>query len=386
MGLYRSSVMVQGQRANRRISQAWLAAACLVVIGLQTRAFAQRPQSYQLADLKALETAFVKLADKVRPSVVAIQSYLVREGGSHVKERVKIPVSRGSGLIIESDGLIVTNRHVLEEANDFVVTLDDGHRFSATVLNTDPRSDLALIRIEATGLATVCFGDVKDVEVNQWAFAVGNPFGVASRGGQMSVSFGVISALGRSMTDQLAGRSDLQYYGNLIETSAAINPGSSGGPLFDIDGKVIGIVTAIETSTGVSEGVGFAIPIDRHTLGILDKLKSGEPIRYGFLGVGIADAKPRSTRRVVQSKRYPGVVLTAVTEGGPADNAGLLRGDILIEYNDEPLRNVDHLIRLVNFTPVDTEATVTFLRKKVKRETIVTIGDRYKLLGLEIPE
>ena len=379
--------MIPSRCKSRQFFGTWVGTVAVLLIGLQATVLAQPPNSYQLADLKCLQDAFVELASDVRPSVVAIQSYLAREDGQDEEHRVRIPVSRGSGLVIDSAGLILTNRHVLEEANSFTVVLDDGQRFDATVVGTDPRSDLAVVRIEATGLKPVRFGSATNLKVNQWSFAVGNPFGLAGSNGHMSVSYGVVSALERNMTPQLAGGSQLQYYGNLIETTAAINPGSSGGPLFNIDGEVIGIATAIETSSGVSEGVGFAIPVDRNLLAILEKLKAGETVRYGFLGVSIRDARPPRARHVVKSRRYPGVVLTGVNPvDGPAGKAGLKKDDIVIEFDGQTLKSADHLIRLVNFTPVGTEVPMTYLRKRVKRKAMVTIGDRYKLLALEVPE
>jgi serine protease Do len=189
--------------------------------------------------------------------------------------------------------------------------------------------------------------------VNQWAFAAGNPFGLANNSGRLSVTFGVVSALGRQLTRRLARDSELQYYGNLIETSAAINPGNSGGPLFNIEGEVIGVVTAIETSSGVNEGQGFAIPIDRHTRRILDTLKAGQPVHYGFLGVKVEDAGLRRDRggvfnpgrareeaerngsRIVASPRtYHGAAIVGITfAAGPAASAGLRAKDVIIEFD-----------------------------------------------------
>ncbi len=368
----------------------WCAAGAVVLISwtvFPAGASAQLAQRYRLADLKALEEAFVKLAEQVRPGVVAIQTYYVHNADPNSRNRVKMPVSRGSGLVIDSEGYIATNRHVLEEANAFAVILDNGQRFDAAVAGTDPRSDLAVIKIDAGGLTPVRFGDLEQVAVNQWAFVVGNRFGLAVGSGHPSVTFGVVSALDRDMTRQLAGGSALPYYGNLIETSAAINPGSSGGPLFNVDGEVIGIVTAIETGSHVSEGAGFAIPINGNTRRILDQLKKGKSVRYGFLGVEIRDAPSRRTRHVVPTHAYPGVELRRINPpDGPAGVAGLLPGDILIEYDGVPVENVNHLVGLVNFSPVGTEVTVTYLRKRVKRKTAVTIGDRYELLGIPLPQ
>ena len=359
---------------------------CVLLALTAATSRAQQPGRYALADLKALEESFERLAEQVRPSVVAIQTYQVHPRSADEESLVKIPVSRGSGFVIDPAGWIATNRHVLEEANDFAVVLENGQRFDARVVGTDPRSDLAVIRIDAEGLPAVRFADLSMVRIGQWAFAVGNPFGLASRKGQMSVSVGTVSALGRNMTAQLAGRQDLQYYGNLIETSAAINPGNSGGPLFDLEGQVIGIVTAIETTTGAHEGVGFAVPVTAHTRRILELLKNGEQVRYGFLGVTVAEVDPPTSRRVAQ-RDHAGARIASITHpDGPAASAGLQAGDVILEIDGAGVEDADHLVRLVGFSPVGTKVRVTYLRKQVKRTATVTIGDRYELLGVDVPK
>jgi S1-C subfamily serine protease len=222
------------------------------------------PVRYELADLKALEQAFTDLAKEVRPSVVAIRCYQVHATDRTDPPLVKLPISQGSGFIIDAAGYIATNNHVIEGADMFSVVLNNGLAYDATFVQKDDRSDLAVLKIDAEGLTPVRMGDLSEVRVNQWAFACGNPFGLAfDNAGKSSITYGVVSALGRQMTDRLTADPTKHYYGNLVETSATINPGNSGGPLFNIAGEVIGVVTAIETSTGVSEGHGFAIPTAR---------------------------------------------------------------------------------------------------------------------------
>ncbi len=345
----------------RRTMRMWVgvvaaAASALTFLPSVTRADDPLPRRYELADLEALQRAFVKLADHVRPSVVAIRTYRVGNPHDLLSRLVKRPYSQGSGFILDPDGYIVTNRHVVSGADTITVVLHTGASHEAQLVEADRRLDLAVLKIEAKNLPAVRFGDVSKLRVNQWAFACGNPFGLANDDGRPSITFGVISALGRQMTRRLVGNSEVEYYGNMIETSAPINPGCSGGALFNLHGEVIGVVTAIETSSGVSEGHGFAIPTDRNVRRILDLLKKGEEVRYGFLGVSVADVEEPVSKLVVHTRVYRGAEVAAVNvAGGPADRAGLKTGDVIIEYDGKPVENADHLVRLVGFTPVGTK-------------------------------
>ena len=357
---------------------------------------AELPSSYELADLKALQLAFSQLAETVRPSVVAIRTYRTIDPGLSDRALVKIPLSQGSGFVMDADGFIVTNRHVIQDADLIIVRFFDGTASVATVRQADVRSDLAVLHLDVQGLKPIRWGDLRNVKVNQWAFACGNPFGLANDDGRASVTFGVISALGRHMTRRLVGDSEIEYYGNLIETSASISPGNSGGPLFNIDGEVVGIVAAIETSSGVTSGHGFAIPVDKNTRRILATLKAGQVVRYGFLGIeveevdpigpvgfslrGFSPARPHSVKAV--ARLYAGARITAIRiPNGPAARAGLRPRDIVIEIDGVPVQSADHLVRLVGFTPVGTRTVVTYLRGGVKRRATVTVADRMDLLS-----
>lgn len=359
--------------------------AVLLALSIAPPTKAQLPSKYELADLRALETAFVDVAGKIRPTVVAIRTYQTRTPAED-HPAVRIPHSQGSGFIIDAAGFIATNAHVIEGGESIVVSLHDGSRLDAVVVQSDPRSDLAVIKVDTSNLPTVRFGDAAKLRVNQWAFACGNPFGLANADGKASVTYGVISALNRQMTDRLVGGDPVRYYGNLIETSAALNPGSSGGPLFNIDGEVIGIVAAIETSSGVNEGHGFAIPIDHDIRRVFDTLRSGQLVRYGYLGVSIDEVDPPESRRVADTMQPRGAKITRVEPDGPADRAGLKPGDVIIEINHTPIEGRDHLIRVVGFTPVESQAQITYLRRQVKRNATITIADRPMTLALERPE
>ncbi len=357
--------------------------------GLAARAEAQPPRIYTVADLKALELAFVELAEEAQPSVVSIRTYELVDIGQGRRNLIKSPLSKGSGFIIEPGGTIVTNFHVVEGAGAISVRLHNGLIYDAELVQADQRSDIAVVKIEAERLKTVKFGDLDKVRVNQWAFACGNPFGLGSDDGRLSVTYGVVSALGRQLTQRLVRNpreAGMRYYGNLIETSAAINPGVSGGPLFNIDGEVIGIVTAIETSSGVNEGHGYAIPTDRHIRRVVETLAKGEPVRYGFLGVQVGDLEGAPVPRFVRGRVHHGAVIEQMMiADGPAARAGLRARDVVIEFDGETIENSDHLVRLVGFTPVGTEAEVVFLRDSVRQKTVVRIADREEMLGVTMP-
>jgi len=364
---------------KRVLGMSFMGYHALTVLFISCSAVLAQSQSnvrYSFGDMKALERSFVELSDTVRPTVVAVRAYQMR-AGREADTRVRVPISQGSGFIIDSDGFIATNMHVVENAQLISVTLYDGAVFDASLVQEDARADLAVLSIDAKRLPVIRWGDANNLKVNQWAFACGNPFGLANRTGRPSITYGVVSALGRDMTDRIAEDTNVHYYGNLIETSAAINPGSSGGPLFNLDGEAIGVVTAIQTSSGVNEGMGFAIPIDIDTRRVLETLKRGEPVRYGYLGVGVDDVEPPVSTRVADLRGVRGARITKVEpSNAPAALAGLHPDDIVIEFNGIPIENRDHLIRVVGFTPVGTEATIKYLRKRVERRATLTVGNR----------
>jgi serine protease Do len=329
---------------------------------------------FAVRDLQKLERTFAHLAETARPSVVAIET---RQVLSDDGQR-SMPNSQGSGFVLRSDGIIATNHHVVEGADRIIVTLFDGARHDAQIVEFDPRSDLAILKIDATNLRVAPMGDLSEVRVGQWCYTVGSPFGVANGNGKVSVSFGGVAAIGRSLTDYIQSPGNDRFYGNLIETDASINPGNSGGPLFDVEGRVIGVNTAMMSRSGVNEGMGYAVPMTERTRTILNTLADGQNVRYGFLGVRVQDA---DRRQAIETGVYTGkgAVIDALTgnaESSPAARAGLQPNDVITEFAGETIANRDDLIRVVGATPVGTDVHVVYYRDQRPQTATVQLDER----------
>jgi serine protease Do len=234
----------------------------------------------------------------------------------------------GSGFIVSSDGYVLTNAHVVADASEVTVTLTDRREFAAKVIGIDKASDVALIKIAATGLPTVRFGDPSKLRPGQWAIAIGSPFGFEN-----SVTAGVISALGRPLNDG----SQQTSYVTFIQTDAAVNPGNSGGPLFNIDGEVIGINSQIYSRTGGYMGVSFAIPIDL-ALNVKEQLQKNGKVVRSRIGVSVQDIRQQLALSFGLSAPH-GALISGVDPAGPSEKAGLKAGDVITSVNG---RNVDH--------------------------------------------
>lgn len=338
---------------------------------------------YSLPDLRKLERTFERVSENVRPSVVSISTrrlFDMRDGGERM-----VPHSQGSGLVYRSNGFIITNHHVVEGASEISVVVSDGSRriYDARVMQFDPRSDLAVLKIDAQNLRVAPLGDLSDVRQGQWVFTVGNPFGLANETGNTSVSFGTVGAIGRSLTNAITSTNNDRYYGNLIQTDASINPGNSGGPLFDLDGRVVGVNTAMVSGSGVDEGLGFAIPISSRTRRILSQLADGKVVRYGFLGVTISTPDARDARANGVLSGH-GALINGLTGDGvvsPAARAGLRVGDVITEFDGVMVRNSDHLIRLVGATPVGSQIDVSFHRNKRRQVAKVILSERVETVA-----
>ncbi len=268
--------------------------------------------------------------------------------------------SLGSGFIIDKSGFILTNNHVVAEADEVLVRLNDRRELIAEVVGTDERSDIALLRVDADDLPVVRLGKSRDLKVAEWVMAIGSPFGF-----DHSVSVGVVSALGRSLPSE--------NYVPFIQTDVAINPGNSGGPLFNLDGEVVGINSQIYSRTGGFMGVSFAIPIDV-AMDVVAQLKETGRVSRGWLGVLIQDV----TRDLAESfgmKKPSGALVAKVLEGSPAGKAGIRVGDVIVEYNDEPVHYSSDLPPMVGQTRVGSSATLKVLREGKVRTMKVRIGE-----------
>ncbi|MFC1593696.1 Do family serine endopeptidase [Candidatus Omnitrophota bacterium] len=354
----------------------------------------------------ALENAFIKVSEEVGPAVVSISAVHITKGGGRNfyfgspfgrqqenpfeddlfdrffedffgesprggfdKERRQMGL--GSGFIIDDRGFILTNQHVVEDADKITVTLPDGREFEAEVKGTDPRSDLAVIKIDAKNLPTVPLGDSDDLRIGQWVIAIGNPFGYVIHSPEPTITTGVISALRRSLPR--TSRRDRDY-SDLIQTDAAINPGNSGGPLVNLNGEVVGINVAIFTTSGGYQGIGFAIPVNTANR-IVSRLIEGKKVLYGWLGVTVQDLDEELSEFFGVSNKE-GVLIGKVFEDSPAQKAGLKSGDIILEFNGTRITDLRELLKFVGRAEVGTKAKVVVLRDKKEIAVTVEVGER----------
>ena len=275
-----------------------------------------------------------------------------------------IPQERsGSGIVIDSNGYIVTNSHVVKGATEVTVTLSDRRVLRGTIVGTDPQTDLAVVAVNDTHpLPSLGWSDSDQVKVGDLVLAIGSPFGLTQ-----TVTMGIISALGR-------GNVGIVEYEDFIQTDAAINPGNSGGPLVNMDGKLIGINTAIFSQTGSSEGIGFAIPsnIAQHVVNSL--IQRGSVIR-GWLGVSIQDMTPALTE-AFGLQTMKGALISQVLTDSPAEKAGLQQGDIIIRYANKPIDNVSQIRNAVAQSQVGTSVDILVVRDGQKHSTQIIVATR----------
>jgi serine protease Do len=273
--------------------------------------------------------------------------------------------SLGSGFIISEDGYIVTNHHVIDGADEITITLNDQRQFNAEVIGSDQRSDLALIKIEAEGLPTVPFGDVSDVKVGQWVLAIGSPFNLSH-----SVAAGIVSFVGRSLPPQIPGQGN---YVSFIQTDVAINPGHSGGPLFNLVGKVIGVNSQIYSNSGGSIGLSFAIPVDI-AVNVVNQLMQSGNVSRGWMGVAIADVTQEQAD-VYNLATPKGAFVNDVLPGGPAEAAGFQAEDIILSYDGDEIRNSADLPYHVGLSLPGSEVEVELIRDGRIENIRMFVGD-----------
>jgi len=330
-----------------------------------TPLWTERPAVSSSPAAQVAPSPWVELVRTLKPAVVNISTKRVQEGGPTLEspfgnespfneffkqfraEPRRMVRSLGSGFVINADGLIVTNNHVVDGAREIKVTLSDGREFVAKVLGRDPRTDLALVKIEAHGLPVIPLGDSSRLQVGEPVMAIGNPFGL-----EQTVTTGIVSATGRVIGEG--------PYDDFIQTDASINPGNSGGPLINLQGQAIGINAAIFTQTGGSVGIGFAIPVNLAKSVLTQLADSGRVVR-GYLGVTVQ----RVTADLAKSFGLAGprgALVASVVEGAPAARAGVKAGDVITEYDGRPVARSDELPRAVAETPIGREVPLTVVR------------------------
>ncbi len=340
---------------------------------------------------------FVTLAKKMRPIVVNISTTQVSEGrgpqqfgspfgdddpfndfwrrffGGPSPRGPQRQRSLGSGFIVDGDGSILTNNHVVENAQKILVKLSDDQEYEAKVIGRDSKTDIAVIKVNAkTNLMAATLGDSDRLEVGEWVVAIGNPFGLDS-----TVTSGIVSAKGRHI-----GQGP---YDNFIQTDASINPGNSGGPLINLRGEVIGMNTAIFSRTGGNIGIGFAIPINL-VKELLPQLRGKGKVTRGYLGVLIQKVTPEIAESLGMDKGY-GALVANVSKDGPADKAGVKVGDVIVEFDGQPVKDSGDLPIIVARTPVEKKVRMKVLRDKKEVMLSVSVGElKDEQVAAAVPE
>jgi serine protease Do len=342
------------------------------------------------AVLKQLDEAFVQVAESITPAVVNISSSKKESAGANgdieqffkghpfgdlfgdeLRKRFKkAPKDEGafrmhgmgSGVIISPDGYILTNSHVVKDADEIKVNLSDKRSFTAKVVGADPESDIAVVKIEATNLPTAKLGDSSKLRVGEIVFAIGNPFGL-----NRTVTRGIVSATGRT-------NMGIIDYENFIQTDAAINPGNSGGPLVNINSEVIGINTAIASRSGGYQGVGFAIP-SIAAKEVMDQLIKSGKVTRGLIGVQITNVDEAMAKSYGKSDS-DGALVQEVIAGGSAEKAGIKAGDIILKFNGKPVSSAADLKNMVGMEKPGASAVVTVWRGKKSLDINLSVGEK----------
>jgi serine protease Do len=374
-----------------------------LIVGLAITArfdFSPPAETQNLTYTGNFQDAVVKVANTTGKAVVSISTEITRRYGGVRRDRFGSPfedffggdeffrrffedffgevpereykqMGLGSGTIIDAEGYILTNEHVVAEADKITVTLPDGRKFNAEVKGKDKRSDLAVIKINAHNLPMAELGNSDDLRIGDWVVAIGNPFGFALENPEPTVTAGVVSALRRSLGRALSRERD---YNDLIQTDAAINPGNSGGPLVNLKGEVVGINVAIFTTSGGYQGVGFAIPINSAKR-IISRLISGKKILYGWLGVSVQDLTPELAEHFSLSDTK-GALVVSVLKDSPAEKAGIKEGDVIKEFGDEEIDNTRSLVSVVSKSEVGKRTDALILRDNKQIRLGVNITER----------
>lgn len=332
---------------------------------------------------------FVPIVEKVRPSIVSIYTTKIikvpanpfffffkdfpQDFGNIPQHREQMPQSElkekglGSGIIISKDGYILTNNHVVEDMDELRVKLIDNSEYTAKVVGTDPSTDIALIKIDAKNLPVAVLGNSDNLKIGEWVLAIGNPLELTS-----TVTAGIVSALHRNIN--ILRRNNVSSIENFIQTDAAINPGNSGGALVNLKGEVIGVNSAIATSTNYYMGYGFAVPINIAKAVVDDIIKYGK-VRRGYLGVYIQDVTP-VTAKGVKLDKPRGVFVTSVIKGGAADKAGIKEGDVILKVNGKEVNSVNELQAKIGVLNPGDKVVLTIWRDGKEKTITATLKGR----------
>ena len=319
--------------------------------------------------LAQVQDSFERLIAKVAPSVVSIEAQFLPDG----PER-RPATALGSGFVIRSDGMILTSDHVVGKAMSIHVVLSDGSRRRARRVSADPRSDLAVIQIDAQDLRPLPFSPRLGLRRGHIVLAFGNPLGL-SGDGQAAASFGLISAIARPLPEWL-GQDEDRYYGETIQTTAQIGPGYSGGPLVDIQGRVIGVLTAATQCGATVDTLAFAVPLSPRHQRVIEKLLSGEDIEYGYLGVQVRNLTAGRPGPDQLDASTGGAALQQIYSGGPADRAGLQTGDVIVEVDESPTPSADRLVQIIGGAGPGAEVDIRFRREGQLRQCNATLARR----------
>ncbi|MDD4928112.1 MAG: Do family serine endopeptidase [Gallionella sp.] len=371
---------VRADRQNFTRGLSWLAALLALMLAACERP-PVLPQTRAAAVTVALPN-FTELVKKEGPAVVNISTTRKIRGGIPFFDIPEITQNDsfyeffrrfapgmqheyssqtlGSGFIISPDGYLLTNAHVVEESVEVTVRLTDKREFNAKIVGTDRRSDIALLKISATGLPVAAIGNSGELEVGEWVAAIGSPFGFSN-----SISQGIVSAKGRSLPGE-----DIVPF---IQTDVSINPGNSGGPLFNMKGEVVGINSQIYSRSGGYMGLSFAIPIDL-AMKVRDELQKHGTVRRGRLGVTIQNVTAEHAKSFGLDKAA-GALVSSVEKGGPADRAGIDIGDIILKFDGHEIGDTDELLRQVAQAAPESEAKLTLWRQGATKEVTVRLGE-----------
>jgi serine protease Do len=337
--------------------------------------------------LEQTSQAFTQIADKAMPATVFIKTEIAQPmGGQEMQnpfemfgddffrrffggqqffnnfqsQQLQPQLASGSGFLVTQDGYVVTNNHVIKDASKITVTLNDGREYPATVKGADPRTDLALLKIDEKNLPFLSFGDSDNLKIGEWVVAIGNPFGIGA-----TLTAGIVSAKGR----QDLG---IASYEDFIQTDAAINPGNSGGPLFNLQGEVIGVNTAIFTRSGGYMGIGLSIP-SRMAQNVIDQILETGIVNRAYLGI-ILQPVDKDLASALELENQEGVLISDVVKGSPAAKAGLQQGDIILQTNDKTVKTVTKLRNDIALMNPGSEIKLQILRNNKKMILTACLG------------